>query len=184
VSGHNTLASSFDADPPRRRGAEVDGVDAVGAARVGVGTQGGRTSGAPLTTRDESETDDVDAEGTESAMLVARRGPNAGFRCPLDQAVTTLGRHPDCDVVLDAVTVSPRHAELRRHGADVVLVDVGSFNGTYVNGVLSDVAVLADGDEVQIGKFRLVFRAARARYGIRRAVPEPLLQYGKERGRR
>ena len=101
----------------------------------------------------------------ESGLLVAHRGPNAGFRRRLDRNVITVGRHPDSDVVLDAVTVSPRHAEFRRDGAGFVVADVGSFNGTYVNGTPIDVAALTDGDEVQIGKFRLVFRAPHPAHG-------------------
>ncbi|MDN5933964.1 MAG: FHA domain-containing protein, partial [Pseudonocardia sp.] len=67
------------------------------------------------------------------------------------------GRHPDSDIFLDDVTVSRRHAEFRRDAGEFVVVDVGSLNGTYVNREPVDTAVLADGDEVQIGKFRLVF---------------------------
>ena len=72
---------------------------------------------------------------------------------------TSAGRHPDSDIFLDDVTVSRRHAEFRRDGAEFVVVDVGSLNGTYVNREPVDTAVLANGDEVQIGKFRLVFVA-------------------------
>ena len=92
-----------------------------------------------------------------SALLVVKRGPNAGSRFLLDQAVTSAGRHPDSDIFLDDVTVSRRHAEFRLEGGDFQVVDVGSLNGTYVNREPVDSAVLANGDEVQIGKFRLVF---------------------------
>jgi pSer/pThr/pTyr-binding forkhead associated (FHA) protein len=92
-----------------------------------------------------------------SALLVVKRGPNAGSRFLLDQAVTSAGRHPDSDIFLDDVTVSRRHAEFRLEGPDFQVVDVGSLNGTYVNREPVDSAVLANGDEVQIGKFRLVF---------------------------
>ena len=99
----------------------------------------------------------VDALAPGSALLVVKRGPNAGSRFLLDQDVTTAGRHPDSDIFLDDVTVSRRHAEFRREGNDFVVVDVGSLNGTYVNREPVDTSVLANGDEVQIGKFRLVF---------------------------
>lgn len=92
-----------------------------------------------------------------AALLVVKRGPNAGSRFLLDRAVTSAGRHPDSDIFLDDVTVSRRHAEFRSDAAEFVVVDVGSLNGTYVNREPVDMAVLVDGDEVQIGKFRLVF---------------------------
>ena len=101
----------------------------------------------------------VDALPPGSALLVVKRGPNAGSRFLLDQDVTTAGRHPDSDIFLDDVTVSRRHAEFRREGGGFVVHDVGSLNGTYVNRQRIDVAALAGGDEVQIGKFRLVFIA-------------------------
>ena len=90
-------------------------------------------------------------------MLVVKRGPNAGSRFLLDQPTTSAGRHPDSDIFLDDVTVSRRHAEFRLEGGEFQVVDVGSLNGTYVNREPVDSAVLANGDEVQIGKFRLVF---------------------------
>jgi pSer/pThr/pTyr-binding forkhead associated (FHA) protein len=92
-----------------------------------------------------------------AALLVVKRGPNAGSRFLLDQVTTSAGRHPESDIFLDDVTVSRRHAEFRRDGDEYVVVDVGSLNGTYVNREPVDTAVLANGDEVQIGKFRLVF---------------------------
>jgi pSer/pThr/pTyr-binding forkhead associated (FHA) protein len=99
----------------------------------------------------------VDALPPGSALLVVKRGPNAGSRFLLDQATTSAGRHPESDIFLDDVTVSRRHAEFRRDVGEFVVVDVGSLNGTYVNREPVDTAVLANGDEVQIGKFRLVF---------------------------
>ena len=91
------------------------------------------------------------------ALLVVRRGPNAGARFLLDHDVTTSGRHPDSDIFLDDVTVSRRHVEFHREGGGFSVHDVGSLNGTYVNREPVDVATLAGGDEVQIGKFRLVY---------------------------
>jgi pSer/pThr/pTyr-binding forkhead associated (FHA) protein len=92
-----------------------------------------------------------------SALLVVKRGPNAGSRFLLDRATTTAGRHPNSNIVLDDVTVSRRHAEFRCVGGEFQVADVGSLNRTYVNREPVDSAVLANGDEVQIGKFRLVF---------------------------
>jgi len=92
-----------------------------------------------------------------TALLVVKRGPNAGSRFLLDQPTTSAGRHPDSDIFLDDVTVSRRHAEFRLGDNEFQVVDVGSLNGTYVNREPVDSAALSNGDEVQIGKFRLVF---------------------------
>jgi hypothetical protein len=97
-----------------------------------------------------------------SALLVVRRGPNAGSRFLLDKELTTAGRHPESDIFLDDVTVSRRHAEFRREGAGFTVSDVGSLNGTYVNRDRIDSVELVSGDEVQIGKFRLVYLSGRA----------------------
>ncbi|MCZ9294985.1 oxoglutarate dehydrogenase inhibitor Odhl [Corynebacterium yonathiae] len=98
------------------------------------------------------------AEG--QALLVVKRGPNAGARFLLDQATTTAGRHPEADIFLDDVTVSRRHAEFRKNDdGKFEVVDVGSLNGTYVNREPRNSQVLEVGDEIQIGKFRLVFIA-------------------------
>ncbi len=94
-----------------------------------------------------------------SALLVVKRGPNAGSRFLLDADTTTAGRHPESDIFLDDVTVSRRHAEFVREGAGFVVRDVGSLNGTYLNRERIEAAGLAGGDEVQIGKYRLVFLA-------------------------
>lgn len=92
-----------------------------------------------------------------TALLVVRRGPNAGSRFLLDSELTTAGRHPESDIFLDDVTVSRRHAEFYRQGQSFSVRDVGSLNGTYVNRERIEQAGLSGGDEVQIGKFRLVF---------------------------
>ena len=94
---------------------------------------------------------------TGSAVLVVRRGPNAGYRFRLDQPVTAAGRHLDSNIVLDDITVSRRHAEIRCERGEFRVVDVGSLNGTYVNGEPIHSAVLTNGDEIRMGKFRLMF---------------------------
>jgi pSer/pThr/pTyr-binding forkhead associated (FHA) protein len=99
----------------------------------------------------------VDALPPGSALLVVRRGPNAGSRFLLDSDVTTAGRHPESDIFLDDVTVSRRHAEFARATEGFSVRDVGSLNGTYVNRERIDEAALVGGDEVQIGKYRLVY---------------------------
>jgi pSer/pThr/pTyr-binding forkhead associated (FHA) protein len=75
----------------------------------------------------------------------------------LDRATTTAGRHPNSDIFLDDITVSRRHAQFRCVSGEFQVIDVGSLNGTYVNREPADSALLANGDEVQIGKFRLLF---------------------------
>ncbi|VEG55504.1 FHA domain-containing protein [Mycolicibacterium aurum] len=112
---------------------------------------------APPAASGESAVSGVEGLPVGSALLVVKRGPNAGSRFLLDQPTTSAGRHPDSDIFLDDVTVSRRHAEFRLEGSEFQVVDVGSLNGTYVNREPVDSAVLTNGDEVQIGKFRLVF---------------------------
>ncbi|GAA4217851.1 FHA domain-containing protein [Actinocatenispora rupis] len=99
------------------------------------------------------------ADGT--AQLVAVRGPSVGTRYPVAADTVTIGRNPGSDIRLDHVTVSRRHAEVHRTGGRFSVADLGSLNGTYVNQERVESATLEDGDELQIGKFRLVFRAAR-----------------------
>jgi hypothetical protein len=103
----------------------------------------------------------VEALPMGSALLVVRRGPNSGSRFLLDGELTTVGRHPQSDIFLDDVTVSRRHVEFRRGPeGGFTVADVGSLNGTYVNREPIDSVALNNGDEVQIGKFRLVFFAS------------------------
>lgn len=95
-----------------------------------------------------------------TAVLVVRSHPQEGERFVLDET-TRLGRHPDSEISLDDITVSRRHAEIRRTSAGCELTDVGSLNGTYVNQVRIDGPVaLQSGDDLQVGKFRLVFLIA------------------------
>jgi len=110
----------------------------------------------------EEEAEAITALPSGSALLVVRRGPNVGARFLLDSDVTVAGRHPDADIFLDDVTVSRRHAEFLRTGTAFQVRDLGSLNGTYFDGVRIDSALLSDGAEVQVGKFRLTFYASRA----------------------
>jgi hypothetical protein len=102
---------------------------------------------------------EVEAPPAGTALLVVKRGPNAGSRFLLDADVTTAGRHPESDIFLDDVTVSRRHAEFVREGTTFSVRDVGSLNGTYLDRERIESVRLAGGDEVQIGKYRLVFLA-------------------------
>ena len=94
-----------------------------------------------------------------TGVLVVTRGEAAGSRILLDLVTTTAGRHPKSDIFLDDITVSRRHAEVRRVGDGYVVRDVGSLNGTYLNRERIDEAPLLDRAELQVGKFRLVFVA-------------------------
>ncbi|MEI6591288.1 MAG: FHA domain-containing protein [Actinomycetes bacterium] len=100
-----------------------------------------------------------------SALLVVNHGAEAGSRFLLDKEVTTAGRHPNADIFLDDVTVSRRHAEFLRVGNTFQVRDLGSLNGTYYDGVRIESALLHDGNEVQVGKYHLIFLASRKDLG-------------------
>lgn len=94
-------------------------------------------------------------------LLLVKRGPNAGSTFLLEADATSVGRAPESDVFLDDVTVSRKHAQIvRRADGSFSVADVGSLNGTYVNGEQVDETQLATGDEVQIGMFKLMFFSA------------------------
>ena len=141
-----------------------------GAALTVPGDGGGATTAEQTTTlsmagidgAEDHPSGEVGDVGVESlpvgtALLVVKRGPNAGSRFLLDKDLTTAGRHPESDIFLDDVTVSRRHAEFVREETGFVVRDVGSLNGTYLNRERIEQATLSNGDEVQIGKFRLVY---------------------------
>ena len=107
------------------------------------------------------EQESIAALPSGSALMVVRRGPNAGARFLLDADLTSVGRHPNADIFLDDVTVSRRHAEFLRNGSSFTVKDLGSLNGTYFEGERIETANLTDGAEVQVGKFRLTFYASR-----------------------
>jgi pSer/pThr/pTyr-binding forkhead associated (FHA) protein len=93
----------------------------------------------------------------DRAVLIVRAGEQAGARFTLESDITRLGRHPDSEISLDDITVSRRHAEVQRTDEGYMVADSGSLNGTYVNQERVERAALRHGDELQIGKFRLVF---------------------------
>jgi len=96
-----------------------------------------------------------------AGVLVVTRGPNIGARYLLGDNVVRAGRHPESDIFLDDITVSRRHVEITPDGGGTYsLRDVGSLNGTYVNRERIDEVRLSPGDEVQIGKFKLVYLVA------------------------
>jgi pSer/pThr/pTyr-binding forkhead associated (FHA) protein len=134
----------------------------VASERPGETTSTISLGGADLGEAEYVDESLADSSATETlpagtALLVVKRGPNAGSRFLLDHDLTTAGRHPESDIFLDDVTVSRRHAEFYRHGDRFTVRDVGSLNGTYVNRERIEEAALSGGDEVQVGKFRLVF---------------------------
>ncbi len=104
------------------------------------------------------ERHDAVADGILGPALVVRSGGGrAGESFEQTGERTLIGRSPDCDVFLDDVTVSRRHAELVRDGDRFLIRDLGSLNGTFVNRHRIDSALLEDDDEVQIGKYRMTF---------------------------
>ena len=128
---------------------------------------GESTATITINAADKAETSDRQLNPVDAAAVDAlppgtpcsssSAGPAPGSRFLLDQDVVSAGRHPDSEIFLDDVTVSRRHAEFHREGDAFTVSDVGSLNGTYVNRDRIDRVRLTDGDEVQIGKFRLVF---------------------------
>jgi pSer/pThr/pTyr-binding forkhead associated (FHA) protein len=106
---------------------------------------------------DEAGTLELQGLPRDSAVLVVRRGPNAGSWFSLNLPVMSAGRHPNSDIFLDDISVSRHHAEFRRDSGQIRVVDVGSLNGIYVNDEAVDSVVLTNGDEIRMGNFRLVY---------------------------
>jgi pSer/pThr/pTyr-binding forkhead associated (FHA) protein len=114
--------------------------------------------GPPVTGDTTAEIPTVPAVPTGSALVHVLRGPNAGSTYLLDHDSTSIGRHPDSSIFLDDITVSRRHSSIERLDPTTYEIrDVGSLNGTYVNRERVESRQLADGDEVQVGRFHLVF---------------------------
>ena len=106
----------------------------------------------------EDQVHAVEALPQGSALLIALRGQDRGARYLLDSDAVVAGRSPECDIFLDDITVSRQHCVFQRAEGQLTVADQGSLNGTYVNRAMTDgPVVLRAGDEVQIGKFRLVF---------------------------
>lgn len=100
---------------------------------------------------------DLDEIAAGTAILVVRSGEEEGDYFVLSSAVTTIGRHAESTIVLDDITVSRRHSEIHKTEGRYLVKDAGSLNGTYVNQERVDVAELRQGDELQVGKFHLIF---------------------------
>ena len=151
--GHSSLeASRFCSNCGAARRVATDATSTLSLQGLEPEAEPGETT--RLTPVDEAA---VEALPQGTAMLVVRRGPNSGSRFLLEEDITTAGRHPESDIFLDDITVSRRHAEFLRKANSFTVRDVGSLNGTYVNRERIDSAPLTGGDEVQIGKYRLVF---------------------------
>ena len=124
------------------------------------------TSVAVQPVEDDAEQDEIEAPAgllelpRGVRMLVVKRGSDEGVRFVLESAVTSAGRSPESDIFLDDITVSRRHAEFVTRDQVTTVRDVGSLNGTYVNRKRIEESKLSSGDEVQIGKFKLLFLVA------------------------
>jgi pSer/pThr/pTyr-binding forkhead associated (FHA) protein len=148
-----TRLQTSGAAPSKPAAGAGDG-ESTATISIGVGSDKVETSDRQLSPVDAAA---VDALPRGHALLVVQRGPGSGSRFLLDADVVNAGRHPDSEIFLDDVTVSRRHAVFNRSGDTFTVSDVGSLNGTYVNRDRIDRVQLTDGDEVQIGKYRLVF---------------------------
>ncbi len=132
-------------------------------ARCGHGNEAGAnfcsSCGAPLSSGEDETTASLstieERLELDDELVVVRRGPNAGSRFLLDRETTTVGRHPDSDIFLDDITVSRRHAVIRRDHGAYEISDAGSLNGTYVNHERVETAPLRHLDELQVGRFVL-----------------------------
>ncbi len=142
--GHRLMAQE-----PVEEAVETTSTVTLGALESDTGAEG-----SELNAEDVAALDGLPAG---HALLLVQRGPGAGSRFLLDTGEVSAGRHPDSDIFLDDVTVSRRHAVFRRTDNGYLVADVGSLNGTYVNRDRIDEVVLNGGDEVQVGKYRLVY---------------------------
>lgn len=120
--------------------------------------------GGALTPEESVETtipfhvEQEEGRGTDGVSILIRSGGGRGGEAFLiEEAEITVGRSPECDIFLDDVTVSREHARLLRRPGGIVIEDRGSLNGTFVNRQRVDVKELEDGDEIQIGKYKLTF---------------------------
>lgn len=121
------------------------------------------TQSLPVTDAEASTGGDGDQRANSTDVLLVNSGPSSGARYVIDTETINAGRKTSTDIFLDDVTVSREHARFfRTESGRVGVKDLGSLNGTYVNNVRVDEKLLQSGDEIQIGKFKLVFIAARA----------------------
>lgn len=117
---------------------------------------------ADSSAEDRSVIEEILAQGDGSAMVIVHRGPSKGARFLLDGESISIGRGNDCDIFLDDVTVSRKHASITKNGSIFEFSDLGSLNGSYINNVGVSSHALSNGDEIQIGKFHMLFIRAEA----------------------
>lgn len=137
----------------------------VCGARMGAQDHSCAACGAPVSGATESfepvgvvnEATTGVPEAAQGPALIVRKGPQSGERFYIDRSRLTLGRDPESDIFLNDMTVSRSHAFLELADGVVTVRDAASLNGTYVNGVCVDAALLGDGDVLQIGTFQMVF---------------------------
>ena len=158
--GHRLEASTPAPAPADAPGGESQSETTTTITFGGLASPAAESEHREADSLNDSDAAAVDALPPGSALLVVQRGPSAGSRFLLDTEVVSAGRHPESEIFLDDVTVSRRHAEFRRTAEGYVVADVGSLNGTYVNRDRIDEVALQGGDEVQIGKYRLVYFAS------------------------
>lgn len=116
---------------------------------------------ASLAESDRAVIAEIQSSGTEKAMVLINRGENKGSRFLITHEGATIGRSPTNAIFLDDVTVSRSHAVIEKKENVFQLRDFGSLNGTYVNNLSISKIVLKSGDEIQIGKFHLLFVSGR-----------------------
>ena len=116
-----------------------------------------------LSISERSAIDEVLNGGPEKAMVVVHRGASKGARFLIAQDRSSIGRSPESEIFLDDVTVSRSHAVIERGGQRFLLTDLGSLNGTYINNQSLNSKELVCGDEIQIGKFHLIFISAKSK---------------------
>lgn len=147
----------------RKCGEELGALDAS-CSRCGepreLGQETGRTMALPPVDLTEGG-GGFSAVSHHEPSLVISKGSVAGQGFDLTKPEITLGRDPGNDIFLDDVTVSRRHAKIVMEGEAFSIEDVGSLNGTYVNNQRVDKCVLSEGDELQIGKYKLFFMPAK-----------------------
>ncbi len=101
--------------------------------------------------------EDIKKMSPGKSGLVIIKGPNIGDKFLIDKTKITIGRIPESDIFLDDITISRKHAEIIKKGDEFVIKDLGSLNGSYINGKIVDSAVLQNMDRIQIGKYMFLF---------------------------
>ena len=149
------MSSSTEVPGDQPDQARAAALHALGDTTISFGSIQDDVATAPGLTAEEQAA--VAALPRTSALLVMRRGQSGGSRFLLDADRTVAGRSESSDIFLDDVTVSRKHAEFIRELDDFKVRDIGSLNGTYVNRTRIDSTLLKAGDEVQIGKYRMLF---------------------------